>query len=279
MPAARSMAWPLPDTRSSGSVSALTTRAPRAAAPACASAIVSAWGRPPTWVQPRPMIWPSFTRTQPTAGLGQVRPSPRAARRRAWAIWSAPLTQTALFVGQGAGAQFRHKAVEVICRLEVLVNAGKADIGNGIDPGQRLHHDLADHFGRDVGIAQGFQPPHDAGNHLVDAVGINRAFLHRNADRAFQFGAVEILALAGGFHHDQIAQLHTFIGGESPATGRTKPPPPDRDVIFGRTRVLHLGIDIPAEWAAHGPLLACFLMTASTPGIDPGLSTDPSPVV
>ena len=51
--------------------------APRAAAPARRSASVSAWGRPPGWVQPRPTMTPSFTTTAPTAGLGQVRPSPR----------------------------------------------------------------------------------------------------------------------------------------------------------------------------------------------------------
>ena len=37
----------------------------------------SAWGRPPGWVQPRPTMTPSFTTTAPTAGFGQVRPSPR----------------------------------------------------------------------------------------------------------------------------------------------------------------------------------------------------------
>ena len=46
--------------------------------PACASALVSACGRPPGWVQPRPTTMPSsHTTTAPTAGLGQVRPSPR----------------------------------------------------------------------------------------------------------------------------------------------------------------------------------------------------------
>src|SRR5215471_6172305 len=51
--------------------------APRAAAPARRSASVSAWGRPPGWVQPRPTIIPSLAITAPTAGLAQVRPSPR----------------------------------------------------------------------------------------------------------------------------------------------------------------------------------------------------------
>src|SRR5262249_55922705 len=49
-------------------------------------ASVSAWGRPPGWVQPRPTITPSFATTAPTAGLGQVRPSPRRPRASASAI-------------------------------------------------------------------------------------------------------------------------------------------------------------------------------------------------
>ena len=36
-----------------------------------------ACGRPPGCVQPRPTMTPSFTTTAPTAGFGQVRPSPR----------------------------------------------------------------------------------------------------------------------------------------------------------------------------------------------------------
>src|SRR5580693_9112966 len=105
MPAARSRAWPSPATSGLGSSSADTTRAipaamtasaqggdlpwceqgssvtysvaPRPASPARRNASTSAWGRPPGWVQPRPTMTPSLTITAPTAGFGQVRPSPR----------------------------------------------------------------------------------------------------------------------------------------------------------------------------------------------------------
>ncbi len=57
--------------------------APRAAAPARASATVSACGRPPGAVRPRPTTRPSRTITQPTEGLGQTTPSapPRQRQR------------------------------------------------------------------------------------------------------------------------------------------------------------------------------------------------------
>ena len=40
-------------------------------------ASTSAWGRPPGCVQPRARMIPSLTTTAPTAGFGQVLPSPR----------------------------------------------------------------------------------------------------------------------------------------------------------------------------------------------------------
>src|SRR3546814_19030217 len=60
--------------------------APRESSRASASAIASACGRPPGWVQPRPTTRPSFTITQPTWGLGAVRPRPRSPSATAAAI-------------------------------------------------------------------------------------------------------------------------------------------------------------------------------------------------
>jgi len=96
-----------------------------------------------------------------------------------------------------------------------------------------------------------FEPAHDARDHLVDALGFDRALLHRDADRALELVAVEILALAGGFYHHEIAQLHALIGGETAGTGRAEAPPPDRNMILGRAGILHLRVDITAKRTAH----------------------------
>src|SRR5689334_21411493 len=53
------------------------------------SAIASAWGRPPGWVQPRPTTTPSLTTMQPTDGLGRLSGRPRSASRAAAASQSA----------------------------------------------------------------------------------------------------------------------------------------------------------------------------------------------
>src|SRR5689334_6188697 len=52
------------------------------------SAIASACGRPPGWVQPRPTTTPSLTTMQPTDGLGRLSGRPRSARRAAAASQS-----------------------------------------------------------------------------------------------------------------------------------------------------------------------------------------------
>src|SRR3546814_12400036 len=70
-------------------------------------------------------------------------------------------------------------------------------------------------------------------------------------DRPRQLVAVEGHPLAGLLHHRQLAQLHALEGREPGATGRTEPAAADRGVVLGRARVLHLGIVVAAERAAH----------------------------
>ncbi|VVT22063.1 hypothetical protein RV420_360566 [Roseovarius sp. EC-SD190] len=167
-------------------------------------------------------------------------------------------------MGRVLGPQFADEAVEIIRFLKVLVDAGKAYIGHGVDPGQAFHHDLAHGFRGNIGLAHAFQPSHNAGNHLFDALGLYGSFLERDADRAFQLVAVEILAPTIGFHNYQIAQLHALIGGETTAAARAKPAPADRDMLFRWARILDLCVDISAKRAAHWPspfsVLASWIM-------------------
>src|SRR5216683_1223382 len=82
--------------------------APRAAGPARASASVSACGRPPGCVQPRPTTRPSLTMTQPTAGLGQTVPSPRPAKASAARI---ELRSRRQLPGEPVGSRIRSVAI------------------------------------------------------------------------------------------------------------------------------------------------------------------------
>src|SRR5690625_883963 len=138
-------------------------------------AMVSAWGLPPGAVAPRPSSCAPRTITAPTAGFGQVSPSWRRASPSATRIQRAS-SISGVFWRHGR-AELGDEILEIIRRLEVLVNACKSYIGDRVDPGERIHHDLADLGGIDIRIARALQPAHDAGDHLLDPIGLDRAFL------------------------------------------------------------------------------------------------------
>src|SRR3954451_6001188 len=108
-------------------------------------ASVSAWGRPPGWVQPRPTTCPApSTITHPTAGLGATRPSPRSANRSAARMCS---RSVALL---GAVAKLVDEGLEILRLPEVPVDRGEADEGDLVEVGERVHDRLADRRGLDL---------------------------------------------------------------------------------------------------------------------------------
>src|SRR6056297_1525905 len=108
---------------------------------------------------------------QPTAGLGQVRPSPRRASENAARIhrWSSAAAMSALAVGQTAD-----EILEVLGFAEITVNAGKPDIGDRVQAFERFHDQRPDTFRRDFGLAGLLDAPDDA----VDG-GLDPALLDR----------------------------------------------------------------------------------------------------
>src|SRR5688500_3556982 len=60
-----------------------------------------------------------------------------------------------------AQALFAEEAGEVLGLLEVAVDRGVADVGDVIELFQRLHDQLADGGGRQLGLAHAFQLAHD----------------------------------------------------------------------------------------------------------------------
>src|SRR5262249_37568754 len=141
----------------------------------------------------------------------------------------------------------------------IPVNRGEADVGHLIEAGQRLHHQLADHIGRDFIFAHGFQAPHDPRDRTIDALALDRTLAQGVVDRTLQLVAVEGLTAAFLLDHDQFAQLHAFKGGEAPAALWTMPAAADRGIVLGGTTVLHLAVVMSAEWAAHAYLLLLWI--------------------
>eukprot|EP00581_Thalassiosira_minuscula_P035381 CAMPEP_0184451500 /NCGR_PEP_ID=MMETSP0740-20130409/6480_1 /TAXON_ID=385413 /ORGANISM="Thalassiosira miniscula, Strain CCMP1093" /LENGTH=118 /DNA_ID=CAMNT_0026822013 /DNA_START=315 /DNA_END=672 /DNA_ORIENTATION=- len=117
--------------------------------------------------------------TQPTAGFGQQAPDSAGPM-----TGPAPCNddQSRLLLGRLVWTQFAYKFIKVIGGLEVLVDAGKADICHGINPRQSLHDNLTNGLRRDIRFAHAFQSSHNAADHLINPLWFNRAFLHGNAD-------------------------------------------------------------------------------------------------
>src|SRR5690606_216587 len=125
-----------------------------ARSPAAASARTSACASPARWCQPSPTVSPSFTRTQPTRGLGEVLSRPRAASASARAIarWSVA-EQLILGVGRGGrvvaraartGLYLADDLGELVDVGEVAIHRGEADVGDLVQYLQLLHHQFAD---------------------------------------------------------------------------------------------------------------------------------------
>src|SRR5258705_7558726 len=133
-----------------------------------------------------------------------------------------------------------HEGFEVLRFAEVLVHRGEADIGDLVQRGERLHHQFADRARLNLVLAQAFEAAHDAGDHALDAFGLDGALSHGVMDGALQLLAVERFAPARFLDHSELAQLYALEGGEAPAAAWTEAPAPDRGIVVGRPAVLHL---------------------------------------
>src|SRR5262245_6363444 len=148
-------------------------------------------------------------------------------------------------------AELADEGLEVLGLAEVAIDRGKADVGDLVQRGERVHHRLADMSRRDLGLARAFQAPNDAVDHALQPVLVDWPLAQRDLHRTQQLLAIERLALAVALHNDQLAQLDTFEGGEARAAVGALPPPADGGVIVRRSGVFDLGILVSAKRTAH----------------------------
>src|SRR5882672_711220 len=159
--------------------------------------------------------------------------------------------------------QFSQHPLEILGFAKIAVDRGEPHIGDIVEIAQVRHHGFPDGLGGDFVLAEAFKIAHDPGNGLLDAIGIDIALAHRNGDRARELVAVERNAAAVALDDDEFAQLHALEGGEAEPARKAQPPPPDRRRIFGRTGVLHLGIETRTRRTAHHSLVSSKSETAS----------------
>src|SRR5262249_18608816 len=185
--------------------------------------------------------------TQPTDGLGHTRPSPRRASPKAACRWAA--SRASIF---GTSRELAEEVFEVLGLAEITIDRGEPHIGDGVERRESVHHHLADDVRRDFAFAQAFQAAHDAVDDTFEPLVLHRALAGGDLDRPGELLAVERLLFGTRFlDHHQLAQLHPLEGGKARTAIGAKAAPANRGIVLGRARILHLGIVMAAERAAH----------------------------
>src|SRR6185312_12441394 len=168
-------------------------------------------------------------------------------------MWPRSSTSRAqrLIVAVDGIADTADELAEILGFAEIAVDRSEAHIGDLVERGQRLHHQLADQIARNVRLAGAFELADDRVDDALDALGLDRALAQRDIDRARQLVALEGLALPVLLDDRQFAQLHALERGKARRAIGTEPAPPDRRAIIGRPRILDLCIFATAERTPH----------------------------
>src|SRR4051812_35615875 len=206
--------------------------------------------------------------THPTAGLLPVCPRLRRPRRSAAAIMRrsnsgsigtvadlparvAILSAFGDLASRLAGQLVQH-GLEVLRVAEVAVHRSETHVSHLVEVFQALHHQAADSLGGNVAVAARLELAHNAVDHALDALRLDRALADGELDRPRQLITVEWLATAALLDHRQVAQLHALERGEPSAAYRADAAAANGGVVLRRTRILYLGVGVAAERTAHG---------------------------
>ena len=113
--------------------------------------------------------------------------------------------------------KFADDRLEIARLAEIAVDRGEAHIGDVVEGLQPLHHQFADPLARDVALALALELAHDAVDHALDPLGLDRALAQGDLDRAHELVAVEGRAPAVLLDDREFAQLHALEGREAAA--------------------------------------------------------------
>src|SRR5690606_29224622 len=108
------------------------------------------------------------------------------------------------------------------------------DVGDRVEFFQLLDDDLAHEPAGDFGLAQLLQLALHPVGHALDVGGGHGAFCARHADAAYEFVAVELLAVAALFDEHRRRKDRAFVGGETARAVWALAPPPDAAPRIGR---------------------------------------------
>jgi len=95
------------------------------------------------------------------------------------------------------------------------IDAGEADVGDGVQLAQAVHHQLADHPGLDLGAAELEDLVLDIFDQRLELADGDRALLAGQADTLVELLAVEWLAPAIGLDDHQLGENDTLDSAEA----------------------------------------------------------------
>ena len=214
---------------------------------------------------------PSLTTTAPTAGLGQVRPSPRrpsvsaSCMKRGRPLW--PSQRSRKLVFQDAedhlrtrrstfviAGEFAEHGLEILGLAEIAIDRGEAHIGDIIELAQMLHHDLADRLGRQSG-----SPPLSSSRTIAETSFSMRSGSTGRFRKPICSERTSLSRSNGTRRPLRLMTVSSRSCTRSKVVKRglqaMQPPPPDHGRIFSRPGILDLRIEAVAARAAHSAAL------------------------
>src|SRR6185437_1066536 len=186
--------------------------------------------------------------------------SPTQAKALEWAtrvfVWWAERSillpvLTMLFGGE----QLLQLFLEFAYVLEVAVDAGKADIGDGIEGLQAVHQQLADFAGGALALGRVHEEVFGLVDQRFHIAGGDGAFFAGVQQAAEDFLALEFLAASVFFHHHVGDFVDALIGGEALVAALAFAAAANGLGFFTLARINYAVLRKPAVWAFH-----CFVL-------------------
>lgn len=135
--------------------------------------------------------------------------------------------------------------------LELAVDAGVADVGDGVDAVEVFHDVHADGAGIDFAEGEAFEFGDDGIGGGLELFEGDRAFFAGFDEAAEEFFATEGFASAGALDDDHFGAFDFLVGGEAEGAGEAFAASADGDAIAGDSGVDDFIVEVLAFGAAH----------------------------
>lgn len=136
--------------------------------------------------------------------------------------------------------------------LELAVDGGVADVGDGIDGLEFFHGAQADETAGDFASGFGAEFGHDFVDEAFEGVEFDRTFFAGFGEAAEEFVAVERFVASAAFEDAKFDLLDGFVGGVAGAAGQALATATNSLTFLNDARVDHSVAHVSATGATHG---------------------------